>query len=115
LIRAYAVHRRVENDYLVRQRGWRLVRDLLAVAAGVAALGGGLWVFIWVHTEITDIGYAVDRLERQLHGLQQEERRLRLEAAYLTHPARVERLARQELGLQAPSLEQTVFWEEWVP
>ncbi len=111
----YAVRRPVENDYLVRERDRRLARELLGVGIAVLLLGVGLLAYTWIHIEITAAGYRVDTLEKELHSLQQEERRLQLEATYLSRPERIENRARGELDMRPPSLEQTLFYKELVP
>jgi cell division protein FtsL len=108
----YAVHRPVVNAYLVRERDRRRVRELLAIVVALAPLGAALLIYTWVHLEVLAAGYRVEELERQLHGLDQAERRLRLEASYLAAPERVERQATGELGMVAPTLDQVVFAAE---
>lgn len=105
----YAVRRPVENEYLVRERDRRRLRDLVVVAGTVLLLGAGLLAYTWIHTEITQVGYRVSDLEERLHELRQEERRLRLEVARKTHPRLVEERARSELGMRPPRVEQTFF------
>ncbi len=112
--RPYAIHRPVENAYLVRERDRRLIRELLGVAALVLMLGGGLLAYTWVHIEIVRAGYRIDQREKELHGLLEEERQRRLEAARLTHPALIEERARREQGMREPTLEQTMFHQELV-
>lgn len=113
-MRQYAIRRPVENAYLVRQRDRRLARDLLSVLLAVSMVGGGLLAYTWIHIEILRTGYLVNELERELNHLLEEERRYQLEASYLTHPERIEKRAREELGMQVPSLDQTLFYEELV-
>lgn len=108
----WAVSRPVHNEYLVRQRDRRLLRELLAVLGAVVVVGAGLLAYTWIHIEILRSGYRVDALEKSLHRLEQEERRWRLEATWRSHPARLEARARDELGLRPASLRQTIFWEE---
>lgn len=108
----YAVRRPVENTYLVRQRDRRRLGELLTVFAAVVMLGGGLLAYTWMHIELLRTGYRIDNLEKELHQLVEQERRLRLEAAYQAHPARIERRAREELGMARPTLDQTLFYEE---
>ncbi len=114
MIHHYAARRPVENAYLVRQRDQRRLQELLSVLLTVVALGAGLWTYTWMHTEILRTGYRVDNLDRQLHGLLEQERRLRLEAASRAHPARVEARASAELGMRAPQLAETLFFDELV-
>ncbi|MEM1205342.1 MAG: hypothetical protein AAGN66_19085 [Acidobacteriota bacterium] len=111
----YAVRRPVENVYLVRERDRRLVRELLIVAATVLLLGGGLLTYTWIHIEITNIGYRVNRLEKELHGLQQAERRLGLEVTRLSHPGLVGERAAESLDMRPPTIEQTLFYEDLSP
>lgn len=109
----YAIRRPVENSYLVRERDRRLARELFGVASTVLILGLGLMAYTWIQLEITATGYRSDGLERQLHQLEQQSRRLQLEAAALSHPEVIESRARDELGMRAPTLEETLFYEEF--
>jgi cell division protein FtsL len=109
---AYAFTRPVVNTYLVRERDRRRWRELALVLVGVFCLGGGLLAYTWIHLEMTRTGYHIDKLERELTEQTRKERQLRLEAAYLASPSQIERRAVGELGMQAPVLEQVVFWEE---
>ena len=113
--RPYAIHRPVENAYLVRERDRRLIRELMSVVILVLTLGGGLLAYTWVHIEIVRAGYRIDQREKELHGLLEEERRRRLEVARLTHPALIEERARRDLGMREPTLGQTVFYRELAP
>jgi cell division protein FtsL len=109
---AYAFTRPVANTYLVRERDRRRQRELAVVLLAVVCLGGGLLAYTWIHLEVLRTGYRIDALEKELTQLTREERQLRLEATYLASPPRIERRAVTELGMQAPTLEQVIFWEE---
>lgn len=109
---AYAFHRPVDNSYLVRERDRRRLRDLALLVAALLPLGLGLLGYTWVHLEVLDTGYRIGELERQREELTRRERQLRLEAAYLSSPRLIEERATAELGMVAPALERTVFWEE---
>jgi cell division protein FtsL len=108
----YAVHRPVHNAYLVRERDRRRARELLLGLAGVLPLGIAFIAYTWIHLEVLRTGYRIDELDRRLHGLQEDERRLRLESSFLASPARVEERAKDELGMQAPTVEQLIFASE---
>ena len=109
---AYAFRRPVLNTYLVRERDRRLVRELALVLLVVVLLGGGLLAYTWIHLEALRTGYRIDLLDHQLHDLAQSERQLQLEASYLASPPRIEERAVRELGMQQPTLDQVLFWEE---
>lgn len=64
---------------------------------------------VWSRLQVTNLDYDIASLESQLRGLQQESQELRLESASLSRPARIERLARKDLGLIYPSPEQIIM------
>lgn len=108
---AYALRRPVENSYLVRERDRRRRRELVLILMAALPLGMCLLVYIWSHLQVLDAGYRIDTLEQTLHDLSQQERRLRVEAAHLSSPRRVEQRAIDELGMAPPRREQMVFLE----
>lgn len=108
----YAVHRPVENTYLVRQHDRKRLRELLGVAAAVLLLGGGLFAYTWVHVEMLRTGYRVDALEKRLSHLLEVERKWRLQGAFAAHPEQIGERAREELRMAPPSLDQMIFYEE---
>jgi len=65
-------------------------------------------VFVWSRLEVVNLEYAISSSQGRLLSLQQETRRLQLEAASLRTPARIEQMARLRLGLRAPAPEQMV-------
>jgi cell division protein FtsL len=109
---AYAFTRPVANAYLVRERDRRRVRELAMVLLVVLCLGGALLDYTAIHLELTRTGYHIDALEKELAAATRKERRLRLEAAYLANPTRIEQRAAGELHMQSPAMEQVIFWEE---
>lgn len=111
----YLVRRPVENDFLVRERERRWIRELLRVLLLVAPLGLALLAYTWVHLERLDSAFRIRELEQRLHDLERQERQLRLEWAYLSSPERVERLAVERLELAPPRPDQVVFWTGEAP
>jgi cell division protein FtsL len=108
---AYVVRRPVVNAYLVRERDRRKLRELLWVMVLVLPLAAGLLFDIWVHLQVIRTGYRINELERVLDDMGQRERRLRLEASYLSSPLRIESRAISELGMIEPQPEQLIYVE----
>ena len=108
---AYAERRPVVNAYLVRERDRRRLRELAWTVAAVVPLGSALLGYTWLQHQTLKAGYRIESLERQTHQLAQIERQLRLEAAHLAHPGRLQEMA-GELGLQPPTIDQVIFLEE---
>jgi cell division protein FtsL len=106
---AYAFRRPVDNAYLVRVRDRRRFRDLGVVLAVALPIALALFAYTRVHLQSLEVGYRIGELERRLVEVNETERRLRSEAARLGSPARLERLAVDELGLRPPTLEQVIF------
>jgi cell division protein FtsL len=65
--------------------------------------------FVWSRLQLVHLEYEISAQETRLRSLQQETRALSLEVATLNSPARVEQIARRELGLRAPTPEQVVI------
>ncbi|WP_224245328.1 cell division protein FtsL [Hyalangium gracile] len=51
---------------------------------------------------VVDMGYRLSKAEAESRGLTRENDRLKLELATLRAPARLERLAREQLGMMMP-------------
>lgn len=106
--RIYAVDREVHNTFLVRQRDRRRRRELWWILAVVLPLVTLLLAQIHLQAQIRQVGYDVTELQRELDEVQQQERALRRQAATLSTPRRVERLATELLGMRPPTPEQLV-------
>jgi cell division protein FtsL len=65
--------------------------------------------FVWSRLQLLHLEYEISSQESRLLKLQQETRALRLEVATLNSPARIEQIARRELGLRPPTPEQVVI------
>ncbi|MBW2688971.1 MAG: cell division protein FtsL [Deltaproteobacteria bacterium] len=64
--------------------------------------------FVWSRVQVTRLNYEISTYESTLRGLRQETSNLRLEAASLSNPERIERVARKELHLRLPSPDQVI-------
>jgi len=64
--------------------------------------------FVWSRVEVFGLEYEISKLEGDLREARKETAQLRLEAASLGSPERIEQVARDELGLRLPAAEQVV-------
>jgi cell division protein FtsL len=94
---------------LPKINGFALRRpNLLPVLGFISLLLAVSLFFVWSRVQVTGLEYEISQLESSLRGVQQETSNLRLEAASLSNPERIERVARKELGLHLPSAEQVI-------
>ncbi len=86
-------------------RRWDLLPYLLVVLVLLTSVS----VFhVWSRVKVIDLNLQVADLNRQLKDQQQEYNRLNLEVASLKTPARIEALAKGELGMGLPTDQQVV-------
>ena len=65
-------------------------------------------VFVWSRIEVVNLEYEISSYQGRVRDLQQESKRLQLEAASLSSPSRIENMARTRLGLRMPAPEQVI-------
>ncbi len=87
------------NARLVRERDRRMTRDLVRFLVISAALLIPFLLYVRQRMEYTRVSYRLEELTRQQRHLQEENRKLRVERSFLRAPDRVERIARDEIGL----------------
>ncbi len=63
---------------------------------------------VWSRFRLIELNLQIGDAGRQMKELEQEQRRLRLEAESLRTPARIEAIAKQELGMTMPQDNQVV-------
>jgi cell division protein FtsL len=78
-------------------RVWVPALGFLLFGVMGAALG-----HVWVRLQQIQTGYALSHERREARMLAETQKRLRLEAAVLKQPQRIERIARVRLGMTAP-------------
>jgi cell division protein FtsL len=64
---------------------------------------------VWSRVKVIDMNLQVAGLNREIREQEQEQNRLRLEVASLKTPARIEALAKGELGMALPTDQQVVI------
>ena len=63
---------------------------------------------VWSRFMLVDLNLEISEISRQLDNAGQEQKRLRLEAASLKAPARIEAIAKNELGMALPTEQQVI-------
>jgi cell division protein FtsL len=92
--------------------GFSLSRPkLLPLFVFIAILLATSLFFVWSRIQVINLQYDISSLEGRLRTLNQESRRLQLEAASLRNPGRVEQVARHDLGLHHPAPDQVITVE----
>lgn len=64
---------------------------------------------VWSRFKLVDLNLQISEASRQLKETEQEQKRLKLEAATLRTPARIEAIAKNELGLALPTEQQIIL------
>jgi len=65
--------------------------------------------FVWSRITVVNLEYDISSLGNRMREVAQENQKLRLESAHLRSPVRIERVARTELGLRMPTLDQVII------
>lgn len=111
----YAIRKDVRNNPIVRE-----VDDERQRQFWRSALIGGLLVVVclfsaWQHFELVQHGYKIQKMQRQRAAGEEINRHLRLDIETLRSPARIARIATNELHLTAPSREQAIVIQRVTP
>lgn len=64
---------------------------------------------VWSRFKLVDLSLQISEASRLLKESEQEQKRLRLEAASLRTPARIETIAKQELNMALPTEQQVIL------
>jgi cell division protein FtsL len=83
--------------------------EYLPALLGILALLTIVSIFhVWSRVKVVDLNLQLGESRKQFKEMQHEQSKLKLEAASLKTPARIEALAQQELGLSLPTNQQVV-------
>ena len=83
--------------------------DFYLYVIGIIVIVTAVSVFhVWSRVRVMDLNLKVGDLRRELKAQEQEQGRLKLEVASLKMPARIETLAKGELGMSLPTEQQVV-------
>ncbi len=89
-----------ERNYAVRRvTDLPNLNDLLRIILPIAVLAGFSYFYLWSRIQILDTGYEAQRLQVQEDELRRTETNLIIEEESLKLPERIDRVARNQLGL----------------
>lgn len=94
--------KRIDNSRLVRQMGREKLRECCRLVALGAVLAAGGLFYAWQHFQCIQIRYQVEELKAERGRVAELNLQLKLEAAALRSPMRIDVIARRHLGLTAP-------------
>lgn len=84
-------------------------REIALGTAFLLALVGLLTFYVWYQTEAVRLGIEIGKREAEIKALRDDISKLKLQIAALLSPGRVEKIARQELGLVDPKTGEIIY------
>ena len=111
----YAIRKDVRNTTIVSEVDERKHRELWTSLAIGTVLVVVVMFDAWQHFELIRQGYAIEALQKARAEEEEASRHLRLEAATLRAPQRIERLAATRLGMSVPKAADTIVLERVLP
>jgi len=100
----------IDNSRLVKVEDPRRGREMRQFGIALGCLFLLVMTYTWQHFKAIEYGYKVETLRASRDGLLEMNRSLRLEAASLRSPERIDRLAR-EYGMEPPQAGQIIRME----
>ncbi|HET9280928.1 MAG TPA: cell division protein FtsL [Candidatus Angelobacter sp.] len=97
----------IDNSRLVKISDPKRRREIRMFSACVAALFVMMLVYAWQHFRSIEYGYKIEAQKAERERLVEMNRTLKLEAASLRDPGRIDTLARQ-MGLESPEPGQVI-------
>jgi cell division protein FtsL len=84
-------------------------RGIALGAALIVAVIGTLTFYVWYQTESVKLGIDINKSEDRIRELEQAVEALKMRKAALLDPARVEKIARESLGLIDPKDDEVIY------
>ena len=107
----YEIKKDVRNNQIVREVDERRMRDLWQSLGIGIVLVLVLLFSAWQHFELLRHGYRLEQMQRERAAEAEINRHLRLEMESLRSPQRIEKIAREELGMVSPGDDKAVVIE----
>ena len=111
----YAIKKDIRNNPIVREVDQARQRELWRSLVIGVVLVAVLLFSAWQHFELLQHGYRLEQMQQERARELEINRHLRLEIETLRSPARIERIATEQLNLVAPSSDEAVVIERVVP
>jgi cell division protein FtsL len=111
----YEIKKDVRNNQIVREVDERRMRDLWQSLAIGMVLVLVLLFSAWQHFELLRHGYRLEQMQRERAAEAEINRHLRLEMESLRAPQRIEKIAKDDLGMVTPADGQAVVIERVAP
>jgi cell division protein FtsL len=100
----------IDNSRLVKVEDPRRHREMKQFGTAMAFLFLLVFTYAWQHFKAIEYGYQIESAKRELGGITEMNRALRLEDASLRDPERIDLLARR-MGLVPPEPGQVIRME----
>ena len=97
----------IDNSRLVKVEDPRRNREMKQFGTALACLFLLVFTYAWQHFKAIEYGYQIESAKRELSGLTEMNRALRLEDASLRDPERIDVMARR-MGLVPPEPGQVI-------
>ena len=98
----FYTRKKIDNSRLVRLKAPGRVGHYCRVIGLSSMMAGGGMVWAWQHFQCIQLGYQLEELKAERAQAQDLNVQLKLEAAGLRSPERIDAIARGWLGLTAP-------------
>jgi len=108
---SFTLTKAVRNEQLVRELDRKRHRELFWVAFLGVVLTAAVMVYAWPHFEMIRLGYRMEELRQRRDELVEVKHHLELQHATESDPARIESIAKSELGMVYPGAEQILVLE----
>ena len=98
----------IDNSSIVKADDPERRREMRIFTMTMSILFLLVMIYVWQHFSAIEIGYQVETQKQQVAQMQEQNRQLRLSEAQLSNPVRIDQIAREQLGLNAPEPGQVV-------
>jgi len=88
---------------------WANKSTSVAVLLSIVMVLVGILLYLWPQVHLVTLGYRQSSLRTLRAQVLHKQKELQVERATLRHPARIEEIAIQRLGMQRPHISQIIY------